>query len=112
MPVIEIESLSLDGSASVSVGATALYSVASGMAGSAEVNPVSETVWEAIATWVGVSGLSVDPTGVSVTNYSQGHQIPVIERVVVVPTVRVTAPTPPSPSYMMAGQKSPRRRDG
>lgn len=58
-------------------------------------------------TLLGAAGFLVDPTKVTIVNFSRGPQVPVTAKPITIPTIRIVPPSPPSASYSVG---SPPRR--
>jgi hypothetical protein len=60
----------------------------------------------------GTSLFFIDPTKVTIVNFSRGPQIPASAKPLTVPTIRITPPGPPAPSLSVGTAQKRDRRKG
>jgi hypothetical protein len=102
-------SVSFGGASAFAPSGIVKIPVASTMAAGSTFSPTSTEAGAILLAILGGSSLSIDPTKVTIVNFSRGPQVPSTAKPPVIPTIRIVPPSPPQSAYSVTRNR--RRED-
>lgn len=87
------------------------WAVAATPTGDSSITPGLAVATDIAAVMVGGAQLAIDPVGLILIHAAQTSGVPATAKPPTIPTIRITPPAPPSPSFSVGANPSRRREE-